>query len=359
MSRGAADSPRATGHPGGAGGADYGHGANHGAASDAGFAGVRAGDTVSVPVLPGSAQPALLSRQELPVHPRPALLYFAVAMMVVSWTLNLPVGKVALVSFPPLLLISLRSVMAAGFILPVYLWANPYRRHIDLADFPGLILVCLCGQIGNQVLFVIGLNYTSVSHTAFIFSLVPVLILLLAAWVGQEHVTARKLVGMAVSATGVVLLSLDKANGDGPSLLGDFICFVSSCLFSFFTVMSKPYRNRYGPVTVSTFSYVSGAIALSPMVAYFLLAQDFRFENVVPAGWAAVIYMAVFPAVIGYIIYYYALGYIAASRLSAFNYLQPPLAAAIGILFLGEPLTPLLLIAGTLILVGVALTERA
>lgn len=314
----------------------------------------------SVPVAPGSAQPALLSRSEpLPDHPRPDLLYLAVTMMIVSWTLNLPVGKVALLSFPPLMLISLRSVLASGFILPVYLWANPYRRRIDLDDVPGLILVCLFGQIGNQVLFVIGLNHTSISHTAFIFSLVPILVLLLAAWAGQEHVTARKLVGMAVSATGVVLLSFDKANGSGPTLFGDAMCLASSCLFSFFTVMSKPYRIRYGPVTVSTFSYVSGAVALLPVVLYFPFLQDFEFEAVAGAGWAALIYMAVFPAVIGYIIYYYALGFIAASRLSTFNYLQPPLATAIGVLFLGEPLTSLLLLGGTLILAGVAVTERS
>jgi drug/metabolite transporter (DMT)-like permease len=326
---------------------------NRGATDD------RAGGTVAVPVAPGSAQPALLPRiQTLPQHPRPALLYLAVAGMVVSWTLNLPVGKVALISFPPLLLISLRSVFAAAFILPVYFWANPYRRRIALGDVPGLILVCLCGQIGNQVLFVIGLNHTSVSHTAFIFSLVPILVLLLAAWVGQERLTGRKLLGMAISAAGVVMLSFDKANGTGPTLFGDAICFVSSCLFSFFTVMSKRYRSQYGPVTVSTFAYVSGAIALLPLVLYYLYARGFPLEAVPAAGWSALLYMAVFPAVIGYIIYFYALGYIAASRLSAFNYLQPPLATAIGVLFLGEPLTSLLLLAGTMILAGVAVTER-
>jgi drug/metabolite transporter (DMT)-like permease len=95
------------------------------------------------------------------------------------------------------------------------------------------------------------------------------------------------------------------------------------------------------------------------VVLYFLLVQNFRFEAVVGAGWAALLYMAIFPAVIGYIIYYYALGFIAASRLSAFNYLQPPLATGLGVLLLGEPLTSLLLLGGTLILAGVAVTERS
>ena len=314
----------------------------------------------AVPIAPGSAQPELVPQTEQwPKHPRPTLLYLAVTLMVVSWTINLPVGKVALLSFPPLLLISLRTTLAALFILPVYFAANPSSRRIALSDVPGLLLICLCGQIGNQVLFVIGLNHTSVSHTAFIFSLVPILVLLLAAWAGQEHVTRGKLLGMLISATGVVLLSFDKANGGGPTFFGDAVNFASSCLFSFFTVMSKRYRTRYGPVTVSTFSYVSGAAALLPVVLYFVIGRGFQFAAVTPAGWTAQLYMAVFPAVIGYIIYYYALGFIAASRLSAFNYLQPPLATVLGVVFLGEPLTSLLLLGGTLILAGVAVTERS
>jgi drug/metabolite transporter (DMT)-like permease len=312
-----------------------------------------------VPIASRPAQPERTSEPESwPKHPRPGLLYLAVTVMVASWTINLPIGKVALLSFPPLLLISLRTTLAALFILPVFFAANPNSRRIAWSDVPGFLLVCLGGQIGNQVLFVIGLNHTSVSHTAFIFSLVPILVLLLSAWVGHERVTGGKLLGMAISATGVVLLSFDKPAGS-PTLLGDAVNFASSCLFSLFTVMSKRYRMRYGPVTVSTFSYVSGMIALLPVILYFALARDFRFAAVTTAGWSALLYMAIFPAVIGYIIYYYALGFIAASRLSAFNYLQPPFATCLGVLFLGEPLTSLLLLSGGLILAGVAVTERS
>jgi drug/metabolite transporter (DMT)-like permease len=320
------------------------------------------GSFSAVPVASGSAQPEQIAEAEAeswPKHPRPGLLYLAVTLMVASWTINLPIGKVALLSFPPLLLISMRTTLAALFILPVFFAANPSSRRIAWSDVPGLLLVCLCGQIGNQVLFVIGLNHTSVSHTAFIFSLAPILVLLLSAWVGHERVTGGKLLGMAVSATGVVLLSFDKPSGGGPTFLGDAVNFASSCLFSVFTVMSKRYRTRYGPVTVSTFAYVSGMIALLPVILYFVLARGFRFAEVTTAGWSSLLYMAVFPAVIGYIIYYYALRFIAASRLTAFNYLQPPFATLLGVLFLGEPLTKLLLLGGGMILVGVAVTERS
>ena len=42
-------------------------------------------------------------------------------------------------------------------------------------------------------------------------------------------------------------------------------------------------------------------------------------------AWLAAIYMALFPSVIAYLIYYYALARMTATRVSAFSYLQPHL----------------------------------
>jgi drug/metabolite transporter (DMT)-like permease len=76
-------------------------------------------------------------------------------------------------------------------------------------------------------------------------------------------------------------------------------------------------------------------------------------------GWAALLYMAVFPAVLGYLIYFWALGHAPASKIAAVQYIQPPLATAFSSLFLGEAVSSMLLWAGGLILTGVFLAERA
>jgi drug/metabolite transporter (DMT)-like permease len=68
--------------------------------------------------------------------------------------------------------------------------------------------------------------------------------------------------------------------------------------------------------------------------------------------------MAAMASVAAYMIFYYALSKISASRVIAFSYLQPVLATILAILFLGERLTPYLLVGGALVLVGVALAER-
>lgn len=67
---------------------------------------------------------------------------------------------------------------------------------------------------------------------------------------------------------------------------------------------------------------------------------------------------AVFGSVLAYLIFYWALRHMEASRLSASSYLIPILAIILGILLLGERVTPNLLIGGPLVLGGVYLAER-
>jgi drug/metabolite transporter (DMT)-like permease len=68
--------------------------------------------------------------------------------------------------------------------------------------------------------------------------------------------------------------------------------------------------------------------------------------------------MAIFPSVVSYLIYYWALGHISASRVAAFSYLQPALATTMAVLALGERVSPAMVAGGAVIFSGVYITER-
>ena len=68
--------------------------------------------------------------------------------------------------------------------------------------------------------------------------------------------------------------------------------------------------------------------------------------------------MALVPSVVCYLIYYWALTYIPATRASAFSYIQPVIATLVAIPVLGEPVTALVALGGVLTLGGVYITER-
>ena len=291
-------------------------------------------------------------------QPRPNawLLWGFLAAMVLFWALNPIVGKVALRHLPAPLLVAIRTTMAGLFILPA-VWLNRSKaRPIAAGDWPLLLLLGCVLQVGNQMLFVVGLNHTSVAHTVLIFSAVPIVILILAAAIGQEHITGRKLAGMLICAAGVIRLSADRSGGGEPTLTGDLLVMGGALFFSTFTVFGKQMRNRYGAVTINAVAYCAGAVALQPLI--WLVYADVDLRAVPAEAWWSIIYMALFPAVLGYLIYYWALGHVPASRVAALQYLQPPLATALGWALLGEAVGWALAGAAAAILAGVYLTER-
>lgn len=288
-------------------------------------------------------------------------LYTLMSVMVVLWSANFIIGKVALREFPPVLLGALRIGLAGAFLAPVY-W-HKARKFRPGRDWSILIGLAVC-NVGNQLLFLLGLNRTSVSHSALIIGIGPMFVLLVAAAMGLERITVRKSAGMAIALSGVLILvrtaSGHPASGlDGTeaSLTGDVLTALACILFSLFAVYAKRITERHSSIAVTGFAYMTGAALLLPIMIW--QARDFSFAHVTALGWSSLFYMALFPSVICYLIYYYALTQISASRVSAFIYLEPIIATLMAVAFLGEHITTPLVASGTVIFTGVYLTERS
>jgi drug/metabolite transporter (DMT)-like permease len=143
--------------------------------------------------------------------------------------------------------------------------------------------------------------------------------------------------------------------GRHATLLGNFIVFLSAASFAAFTILGKRATRQHSSLTVTTFAYTGSAIGLAPVTLWFWPRFAFHVST---GAWVSVIFMALFPALIAYLIYYYALTYIPASRLSQFTYLQPLLATLMAVPLLGEHLTASVLAGGALVLGGVWVAER-
>src|SRR5579862_622920 len=260
--------------------------------------------------------------------------------MVFFWSANYIVGKIALREFPPLLLVGLRILFAGLFMLPVYA-TQTGRPSWSKRDVPALIYLGMFGVTLNQLFFVVGLSMTNVAHSALIIATTPIFVLAIAALIKQEQITWRKAAGMLIAFGGVGMLNAIPSPAgppaSQPTVLGDIFVTLAAVTFSLFTVMGKQVSLRHSSVTVNTFAYVGGALALVPVVIW--AGRSFSYGMVSLAGWSSVLYMALFPSVICYLIYYYALAYISASRVSAFSYLQPVVAMLLAAVTLGERMT--------------------
>jgi drug/metabolite transporter (DMT)-like permease len=280
--------------------------------------------------------------------------------MTLIWALNYIAAKVAVKSFPPLLVGPLRALFAAVVLLPVFLFSRRGQTQSDAWSRRDLLQVGVLGVFGitlNQILFVVGMQRTSVAHAALMIAMSPLLVLTMAALKGQERITQRKLAGIGTSIAGIAALNLVPGKAaQGASFAGDAWVFLASFSFALYTVYGKDLAHRHDSLTMNTLGYVAGAGAGLPL----LIPQSlgFQFSGVPAAAWWALAYMAVLSSVVCYLIFYYALRWMPASRISAFSYSQPVIASLAGMALLHESVTANVVAGGLLVLTGVWLVGR-
>jgi drug/metabolite transporter (DMT)-like permease len=278
--------------------------------------------------------------------------------MLAIWSGNYVAGKLALRHIDPLSLVSFRLELAAAVMLAIYFSRAraPLRRR-DLWTF---VWLGIFGVAINQGCFTVGLNYTTSSHAVILIALDPIIVLLLASACKLEKFTIAKLVGMAISFTGVLLLETERAPGGTSFHIGDLLTAGCVMGYSIYAVLGKRAAaqagEHYDAISVNTYMTVVAAILYAPLAVR--QGMTIEWKSIGWVGWAGVIYMAVFASVISYTLFNWILRHMDASRVAGVNYLQVPIVIVVAVSLLGERPSGHLLSGAALVLAGVYVAER-
>lgn len=290
---------------------------------------------------------------ERPRHP--VLLYALILLMILAWSFNFTIGKITLEHMNPYALTSFRIVLSGFLMLPIY-FLMPRRSSFHRGDLWTFVVLGFWGVVVNRGLFILGLDFTTASHSALIVATAPILILLLARAQKLESVTFAKIAGMLMCCAGiVVLVGGDRTHAGHGTWVGDLITLCGTIGFSVYTVLSKKVARSYDTISMNTFCNMAGAILLLPLAIQ--QGMSLNWHSVGTIGWLGLAYTVLISSIAAYLVFFWALAHVSASRLAAFTYIETPLAMLIGVIMLGEKLTGGLLIGGALILAGVYLTE--
>ena len=282
------------------------------------------------------------------------------ALMLVGtifWAANIIAGKFALRSMGPLALAQVRVAGAAVILAVAFaLWRKP-SLQLAARDWGYLALTALFGITLNQIFFIGGIGKTSVAHSGLIVALGPVMVLMLSCVMRLEALTILKSVGAVIAFAGVAVLTTGKARPGNPATpAGDVIMLIGTAVFAYYTILLKKIADHCDALSLNTVLFIIGAALLLPFSVGEM--QAVRWTALPPEAWWSIGFLVICGSVLAYWIYAFALTELTATRVAAFAYLQPVIAAALGVWLLGEALTGRVIGGGALILLGVYLTER-
>jgi drug/metabolite transporter (DMT)-like permease len=267
-------------------------------------------------------------------------------------------GKRALAELSPIDVAIARFTLAA-VVHAVVLWK--LRVRFDRKDLPGIAALGVLAVAVNQLLFLGGLARSTPGHAALLYAMTPIFVFLVEWLRGRERATAQKVTGIAIAFGGtVVVLSARGVLGLAGArdvLLGDVLLLFAVISWALYAVGGKVYAARYGGLAAGSGTLVAGTLlGVPPGLAVF------QAEKVAAlSGWglASLAYLVAVTSVLAWLIYYWALGRVEASRVAIWSNLQPVLTALLAWAMYGEALTGPFVAGGVMVVAGVLLTERA
>jgi drug/metabolite transporter (DMT)-like permease len=265
---------------------------------------------------------------------------------------TLPVaGKMVMREMSSQALVLIRVGVAAIIFYALHrLMSN--ERIRSTADYGRLALYSVLGVSLNQLLFLIGLNYTTATAAQMLLVAGPAIALGTSILLKRERGSVRKWLGIVLASCGALTLI-----GVMPPMgrVGNIIILANVTSYALYLVLARDIARRYEPLTVITWIFIFGALALLPVGIVPLVREIGGISQQAQLG---IVWIILFPTVAAYFFNMWSLTKVEPSLVSTFVYLQPLLTVSLALPLLGERPTIGMLPSAVLIFAGVALAIR-
>ncbi|MBI5448708.1 DMT family transporter, partial [Candidatus Gottesmanbacteria bacterium] len=177
------------------------------------------------------------------------------------WSTSGYAAKTLLTHFDPLSLSVIRLTFAAIIMLPIFLRATKRITITMLRDMIPLTLL----SATNFLLFLFGIQRTTANASAIIYTATPLVAAFVSRTLIQEHISQKKIAGILLGLTGILIILLlpllDQRGVLVGDPLGNLLIIGAMIGFALFTVHSRYLidKKSYHPMTVTGFSLIASA----------------------------------------------------------------------------------------------------
>jgi len=274
----------------------------------------------------------------------------ALILLAALWGASFLFMRVAAPVIGPVWLIEMRVLIAGLALLPLVLSRG--NQKLLQQEWRGLLLV---GFLNSALPFTL-LAYATLQLTAGMTSIlnatVPIFAVVVGTAIYAEPLSLRRLLGVLLGFTGVLVLVGLPQGGSTPPLWSVVAGLAAACSYVFAANLAGRRLRHLPGVVFVTGSQLGAAFALLPLLPFWV--------PVATPGWtvvSAVVALALLSTSLAFLIYFQLLREVGATRTLTVTYLIPVFAIIWGIFFLDESVTLVMLLGCALVLAGVGLAN--
>jgi drug/metabolite transporter (DMT)-like permease len=284
-------------------------------------------------------------------------LYLSIFCVGFFWGTTFLGIRIGVETIPPFLVSGMRNLVAGSLIM-IYLFVAKKTECIQLHHLVrAFVLALLMIVIGNG-LTTYAEKYISSGLTSLISTLSPLVVLLFNLVLGYEKLSLKTVAGIFLGLFGMYLLYENN--------MSDF--------------MKPEYRKGVGALLLAIVAWSAGTLVtkraksnplgmLMNVSLQMLIAGTILFGlhlgihgSIEPSVWSsrsivAVIYLALFGSLIGYVAYNYLMTQWSSTRVTVLAYVNVVIALFFGWLILDETITSRIILATAVIVSGVVLVN--
>jgi len=255
----------------------------------------------------------------------------------------------------PITLLALRMIFSLPFFLAAAAWVGHDAKRAPLTrkDAWAIIALGFVGYYFSSFVDFLGLQYISAGLGRLILFMYPTLVVLLSMAFLHKRPTAREVVALGVTYSGVALVMANAAQGANKDLvLGAALCFASAAGYAVYLVAGSRVVQRVGSMRFTAYAMT---VASGFCLLQFVIMRPLSALHIPPQVYGLAIAMAIVATVLPVFITTEALKRIGANQVALFGALGPVTTLFFGWMGLDEVMTPVQLAGAALVLAGVAL----
>lgn len=285
---------------------------------------------------------------------RPAIVYFYLAVVVLSWSANWPLMKLAIGDIPPPLFVLLRLVGSLALIVPA-LMASGNGLLPQRGERLTLFWVGQAQVAGFLILSIVGLSIVPAGRAIVLAYTMPLWAIPVGLFLWPEPIGRKGLIGAAIGFAGLVLFMnpnlVDWHDprtlfGNGALLLAAIAWTLGSCLYR-----RRAWRT---PFWVQTAWQV--AVSIVPVAALTYLSSDSGAIHWTATAIAIVVYNAAITTALGYFLWSKILSMMPAATAGQVMTLTPIGGFLLSTWLFGGTITAAIVASIALIVAGILVT---